>query len=73
MQERITRLASGVAVIKVGAATEIEMMEKKHRIAMRRAKKMMREQNIPPEHQEALDDLVAEQIGESVPVPDEEE
>ena len=48
-------------------------MEKKHRIAMRRAKKMMREQNIPPEHQEALDALVAEQIGESVPVPDEEE
>jgi len=32
LQERITRLASGVAVIKVGAATEIEMMEKKHRI-----------------------------------------
>ena len=32
IQERITRLASGVAVIKVGAATEVEMMEKKHRI-----------------------------------------
>jgi len=32
IQERITRLASGVAVIRVGAATEIEMMEKKHRI-----------------------------------------
>ena len=32
LQERITRLASGVAVIKVGAATEVEMMEKKHRI-----------------------------------------
>ena len=32
LQERITRLASGVAVIKVGAATEIEMIEKKHRI-----------------------------------------
>jgi chaperonin GroEL len=31
-QERITRLASGVAVIKVGAATEVEMIEKKHRI-----------------------------------------
>ena len=31
-QERITRLASGVAVIRVGAATEIEMIEKKHRI-----------------------------------------
>ena len=32
IQERITRLASGVAVIRVGASTEIEMMEKKHRI-----------------------------------------
>lgn len=32
LQERITRLASGVAVIRVGAATEIEMTEKKHRI-----------------------------------------
>ena len=32
IQERITRLASGVAVIRVGAATEIEMTEKKHRI-----------------------------------------
>ena len=32
IQERITRMASGVAVIKVGAATEIEMIEKKHRI-----------------------------------------
>ena len=32
IQERITKLASGVAVIKVGAATEVEMVEKKHRI-----------------------------------------
>lgn len=32
IQERITRLASGVAIIKVGAATEVEMVEKKHRI-----------------------------------------
>ena len=32
IQERITKLASGVAVIKVGAATEVEMIEKKHRI-----------------------------------------
>jgi chaperonin GroEL len=32
LQSRITRLASGVAVIKVGAMTEIEMIEKKHRI-----------------------------------------
>ena len=32
IQERITRLVSGVAVIRVGAATEVEMIEKKHRI-----------------------------------------
>ena len=32
IQERIVRLASGVAIIKVGAPTEIEMIEKKHRI-----------------------------------------
>jgi len=32
IQERITKLASGVAVIKVGAPTEVEMIEKRHRI-----------------------------------------
>lgn len=32
IQERITRLASGIAVISVGGATEIEMTEKKHRV-----------------------------------------
>tara|TARA_R110002012_G_scaffold528_2_gene2458 strand:- start:1714 stop:3288 length:1575 start_codon:yes stop_codon:yes gene_type:complete len=32
LQERITKLASGVAVIRVGASTEVEMIEQKHRI-----------------------------------------
>lgn len=32
IQQRIVRLASGVAVIRVGGATEVEMIEKKHRI-----------------------------------------
>lgn len=32
MQERLAKLESGVAVIKVGAATEVELKEKKHRI-----------------------------------------
>ncbi|MEN9558012.1 MAG: hypothetical protein RL141_381 [Candidatus Parcubacteria bacterium] len=32
LQERIAKLAGGVGVIKVGAATEVEMKEKKHRI-----------------------------------------
>ena len=30
IQERITKLASGIAIIRVCAATEIEMIEKKH-------------------------------------------
>jgi len=32
IQERITKLGAGVAVIRVGAPTEVEMIEKKHRI-----------------------------------------
>ncbi len=32
IQDRIARLSSGIAIIRVGAATEIEMVEKKHRI-----------------------------------------
>jgi chaperonin GroEL len=32
LQERLAKLAGGVAVIKVGAATEVEQKEKKHRI-----------------------------------------
>ncbi len=32
IQERITRLSSGIAIINVGGATEVEMIERKHRI-----------------------------------------
>ena len=32
LQNRITRLSSGVAIIRVGASSEVEMIEKKHRI-----------------------------------------
>src|SRR5438128_9513189 len=32
LQERLAKLAGGVAVVKVGAATEIEMKEKKARV-----------------------------------------
>ena len=32
LQERVVRLSSGVAVIRVGGSTEVEMTEKKHRI-----------------------------------------
>jgi chaperonin GroEL len=32
LQERLAKLAGGIAIIRVGAATEVEMKEKKHRI-----------------------------------------
>lgn len=32
IQERITRLASGIAIIRVGGLTEVDMIERKHRI-----------------------------------------
>jgi chaperonin GroEL len=32
LQERLAKLAGGIAVVRVGAATEVEMKEKKHRI-----------------------------------------
>jgi chaperonin GroEL len=49
IMERITRLASGIAVINVGAATEIEMIEKKHRIedALEAVKSALEEGIIP--------------------------
>jgi chaperonin GroEL len=45
LQERLAKLAGGVAVIKVGAATEVEMKERKHRIedAVRNAKAAIEE------------------------------
>ena len=49
LQERVSRLASGVAVINVGAPTEIEMIEKKHRIEdALEAVKSAREEGIVP-------------------------
>ena len=35
LQERLAKLAGGVAVIKVGAATEVEMKEKNFALKMR--------------------------------------
>jgi len=49
LQMRITRLSSGVAVIKVGGLTEIEMIERKHRIEdALEAVKSAQEQGIVP-------------------------
>jgi chaperonin GroEL len=49
LQERLARLAGGVAVIKVGAATEVELKERKHRIedAVRNAKAAVEEGLLP--------------------------
>lgn len=45
LQERLAKLSGGVAVIKVGAATEVELTERKHRIedAVRNAKAAVEE------------------------------
>ncbi|WP_462188998.1 MULTISPECIES: chaperonin GroEL [unclassified Frankia] len=49
LQERLARLAGGVAVIKAGAATEVELRERKHRIedAVRNAKAAVEEGIVP--------------------------
>ena len=49
LQERLAKLVGGVAVIKVGAATEVEMKERKHRIedAVRNAKAAVEEGVLP--------------------------
>ncbi|GAB3439131.1 chaperonin GroEL [Streptomonospora sediminis] len=49
LQERLARLAGGVAVIKAGAATEVELKERKHRIedAVRNAKAAVEEGMLP--------------------------
>jgi chaperonin GroEL len=49
LQERLAKLAGGVAVIKVGAATEVELKERKHRIedAVRNAKAAIEEGLLP--------------------------
>lgn len=49
LQERLAKLAGGVAVIKSGAATEVELKERKHRIedAVRNAKAAVEEGIVP--------------------------
>ncbi len=49
LQERLAKLAGGVAVIKAGAATEVELKERKHRIedAVRNAKAAVEEASSP--------------------------
>jgi len=49
LEERLAKLAGGVAVIKAGAATEVELKERKHRIedAVRNAKAAVEEGVVP--------------------------
>jgi len=49
LQERLAKLSGGIAIIKVGAATEVELKERKHRIedAVRNAKAAIDEGLLP--------------------------
>src|ERR1700720_2072520 len=49
LQERLAKLSGGVAVVKVGAATETEMKEKKHRVedALQAARAALEEGQVP--------------------------
>src|SRR4029450_2735860 len=49
LQERLAKLSGGVAIIKVGAATEVELKAKKHRIedAVQTTKAAVEERGVP--------------------------
>jgi chaperonin GroEL len=72
LQERLAKLSGGVAVIKVGAATEVELKEKKHRIedAVSTTKAAIEEGVVPGggvallRAQKAVDDAAAKLEGD---------
>ena len=72
LQERLAKLSGGVAVLKVGAATEVELKEKKHRIedAVSTTKAAIEEGVVPGggvallRSQKAVLDLAATLIGD---------
>ncbi|MGA8725068.1 MAG: chaperonin GroEL [Acidimicrobiales bacterium] len=72
LQERLAKLSGGVAVIKVGAATEVELKEKKHRIedAVSTTKAAIEEGVVPGggvallRSQKAIDDVAAKLEGD---------
>jgi len=78
LQERLAKLAGGVAVIKVGAATEVEQKEKQHRIedAISATKAALEEGIVPgggvallrtsPKLEELVNKLAKEDIGEYI-------
>ncbi len=72
LQERLAKLSGGVAVIKVGAATEVELKEKKHRIEdALAATKAAVEEGIVPGGGVAL--LNAKKTLDKIEVEDEDE
>jgi chaperonin GroEL len=71
LQERLAKLAGGVAVVKVGAATEVELKEKKHRVEDAvEATKAAVEEGIVPGGGVAF--LRARKVLENIKVYDEE-
>src|SRR5437870_4834518 len=72
LQERLAKLAGGVAVIKVGAATETEMKEKKHRVEdALQATRAALEEGIVPGGGVALLNAVQAINLEGIEIPDE--
>jgi chaperonin GroEL len=73
LQERLAKLAGGVAVVKVGAATETEMKEKKHRVEdALQATRAALEEGVVPGGGVALLNAQATLKPESLDDPDEE-
>src|SRR5213593_1454339 len=72
LQERLAKLAGGVAVVKVGAATETEMKEKKHRVEdALQATRAALEEGIVPGGGVALLNAVAAINLDDIEIPDE--
>ena len=72
LQERLAKLSGGIAVIKVGAATEVEQKEKQHRVEDAvRATKAALEEGVVPGGGVAL--LRSSKVLESVQVENEDE
>jgi len=72
LQERLAKLSGGVAVIRVGAATETELKEKKHRVEdALSATRAAVEEGIVPGGGVALVNAVAALADASLPIPDE--
>jgi chaperonin GroEL len=67
LQERLAKLSGGVAVVKVGAATETEMKEKKHRVedALQATRAALEEGIVPGGGVALLQASVAISIGEN--------